>query len=237
MSPRPKPPIAGPQHIAMSAQIKDAARRQMTQHGPAGLSLRSIARDLGITAPAIYNYFPRRDDLITALIVDSFTALAEAMEAAEAGVQSDRPYEKILALCLAYREWAIEHPMDFQFIGGSPIPGYQAPEEVTIPMARRPFLGLFRWFLRAYQAGELTIPVEYQDVPPALAEGVAAWCRASGIAMPGSLMGPLMSGWARIYGLTTLELFHHSRPLVGDCATLYRYEISALLQHLGLKPA
>ena len=98
----------------MIARIKAAARQQMAEHGTAGLSLRGIARELGITAPAIYNYFPRLEDLITALIVDTFSALAEAMEAAEAAVPSDRPYDKIMALCLAYRQWAVEHPVDFQ---------------------------------------------------------------------------------------------------------------------------
>ena len=221
----------------MIGQIKAAARRQMAQYGTAGLSLRGIARQIGTTAPAIYNYFPHLEDLITALIVDAFTALAEAMEMAEAAVAADRAYDKILALCLAYRGWAMAHPTDFQLIGGNPVPGYHAPEEITIPLARRPFLGMFRWFLRAHQSGELTIPAEYQVVPPAMAEGVAAWRRASGIEVPDPLMGLLMSGWARIYGMTTLEMFHHLQPLVGDCATLYRYEMIAFLHQLGLTPS
>lgn len=220
--------------LDMPSQIKAAARRQMAQQGTAGIALRGIARELGITAPAIYNYFPRLEDLITALIVDAFTDLAEAMEAADAAVASDRPADHILALCLAYREWAMAYPIDFQLIGGNPIPGYQAPEEITIPLARRPFLGMFRWFIRAHQAGELTVPAEYQAVPPAMAEGVAAWRLLSGIDMPDALMGLLMSGWARIYGLTALEMYHHLQPLVGDTAALYRYEIKALLHYLGM---
>lgn len=222
---------------AMPSQIKAAARRQMAEHGTAGISLRGIARDLGITAPAIYNYFPRLEDLITALIVDAFTDLAEAMEAAEAAVTADRPYDNILALCLAYRAWAMAHPTDFQLIGGNPIPGYHAPEELTIPQARRPFLGMFRWFIRAHASGELTIPAEYATVPPAMAAGVAAWRQMSGIAVPDPLMGLLMSGWARIYGLTALEMYHHLQPLVGDPAAMYRYEMIAFLGQLGLIPA
>lgn len=218
----------------MPNRIKAAARRQMAQQGTAGLSLRAIARELGITAPAIYNYFPRLDDLITALIVDAFTDLAEAMEAADAATPSPRAADHILALCLAYRAWAMAHPTDFQLIGGNPIPGYHAPEEITIPLARRPFLGMFRWFIRAHASGELTIPAEYAAVPPTLAAGVAAWRQASGIEVPDALMGLLMSGWARIYGLTALEMYHHVQPLVGDAAALYGYEINALLQHLGM---
>jgi AcrR family transcriptional regulator len=219
----------------MIAQIKAAARGQMAEHGTSGLSLRGIAREMGITAPAIYNYFPRLDDLITALIVDTFSALAEAMEAAEAAEASDRPYDKTVALCLAYRQWAVEHPVDFQLIYGNPIPGYYAPQELTIPLARRAFLGLFRCFTRAHEAGELRIPAEYQDVPPPMSDAIAAWKRLSGIEMPDALLGLLMSGWSRIHGMVMLELFHHIQPLVGDGGVFYRYEIDAFAGRMGMK--
>jgi AcrR family transcriptional regulator len=233
MSPRPKREL-GHERSATISQIKAVAQQQMAEHGTAGLSLRGIAREMGITAPAIYNYFPRLEDLITALIVDAFTDLAGAMEAAEAAEASERPYDKIMALCLAYREWAIAHPTVFQLIYGNPIPGYHAPEELTIPLARRPFLGLFRWFIRAQQTGELTTPGEYQIVPPAMAEGIAAWRRASGIEMPDALLGLLMSGWARIHGAVLLELFGHLEPLVGGAGSFYRYELEAFAQRLEL---
>ncbi|MCL4827978.1 MAG: TetR/AcrR family transcriptional regulator [Caldilinea sp.] len=230
---RPKRTITLPGQD-MSSQIKVAARQQMAQHGTAGISLRGIARKLGITAPAIYNYFPRLEDLITALIVDAFTDLAEAMEAAEDAAPSRRPADRIVTLCLAYRCWAVEHPVDFQLIYGNPIPGYAAPAEITIPLARRPFLRIFACFLEAYQAGALVIPTEYQAVPPGMAVHLAGWKQLSGIDMPDPLLGLLISGWARIHGMVMLELFHHLQPLVGDAAALYRYEIDALVQHLGL---
>jgi AcrR family transcriptional regulator len=218
----------------MPSQIKTAARQQMALHGTAGISLRGIARELGITAPAIYNYFPRLDNLLTALIVDAFTDLAEAMEAAEDAAPSRRPADRIAVLCLAYRRWAVDHPLDFQLIYGNPIPGYEAPAEITIPLARRPFLRIFACFMEAHQAGELAIPAEYQAVPPAMVAHLAEWKRQSEIDMPDPLIGLLMSGWARIHGMVMLELFHHLQPLVGDAAVLYRYEIDALVQYLGM---
>ncbi|MFN3359731.1 MAG: TetR/AcrR family transcriptional regulator [Pseudomonas sp.] len=233
---RPKRTITMPGQD-MPSQIKAVARRQMAEHGTAGIALRSIARELGITAPAIYNYFPRLDDLITALIVDAFTDLAATMEAAEDAAPSRRPAHRIVALCLAYRRWAVEHPLDFQLIYGNPIPGYVAPAEITIPLARRPFLRIFACFLEAFQAGELTIPAEYQAVPPGVAAHMAEWKRQSGIDMPDPLIALLMSGWARIHGMVQLELFNHLQPLVGDAAALYRYEIDALVQSLGMSIA
>jgi AcrR family transcriptional regulator len=216
-------------------RIKTAAWGQMARYGTAGLALRGIARQLGVTAPAIYNYFGRLEDLITALIVDAFTGLAERMEAADAAVTSDHPYDHIMALSLSYRAWAMEHPVHFQIIYGNPIPGYYAPEELAIPLARRPFLGMFRWFMRAHQAGELIIPAGYGPVPPPMSAGIAAWRRASGIEMPDELLALLMSGWARIHGMVLLELFHHIQPLVGDGEAFYRYEMDAFARRLGLR--
>ena len=233
MSPRPTREHAH-ERIDMITRIKAVARQQMAEHGTAGLSLRGIAREMGITAPAIYNYFPRLDDLITALIVDAFTALADAIEAAESAVQSEACGPKILASCLAYREWAIAHPVDFQLIYGNPIPGYVAPAEITVPLARRPFDGLFRLFLKAYQTGELVVPAAYAPVPASITAHFATWLPEAGYDFPDVLLCLLMSGWARIHGMVMLELFEHLGPVVGDTAAFFRYEIDAFLCHLGL---
>jgi AcrR family transcriptional regulator len=218
-------------------RIKDAAWALMAERGTAGLSLRGIARRLKVTAPAIYNYFSRLDDLVTALIVDAFTALAEAVEGAEAAVTSDNCHDKIVAICLAYREWAIEHPVRFQLIYGNPIPGYSAPTEITIPLARRPFLGVFRWFVHGYETGELRIPDEYRGVPPQVAAGIAAWKEMSAIEMPDPLVVLLMSGWSRIHGMVMLELFGHIQPLVGEGPDFFRHEIEAFAQQMGMNAA
>jgi AcrR family transcriptional regulator len=220
----------------MPSQIKAAARQQMAQQGTAGIALRGIARELGITAPAIYNYFPRLDDLITALIVDGFNALADAIEAAEIATPGESCGPKILAMCLAYRRWAVEHPVDFQLIYGNPIPGYEAPAEVTVPLARRPFDGLFRLFLEAYQSGELVVPAEHELVPASIRAHFAGWLPTAGYDFPDALLCLLMSGWARIHGMVMLELFEHLGPVVGDTAAFYRYEVEAMLSHLGLSP-
>jgi AcrR family transcriptional regulator len=219
----------------MTERIKAAARSQMAERGTAGLSLRGIARELDVTAPAIYNYFPRLEDLITALIVDAFSALAESMKHAEGITESQRPADRIEAMALAYRAWAVEHPVDFQLIYGNPIPGYVAPAEITAPLALSAFLGMFRWYIRGYASGELRVPAEYAQ-PPQQIEAVLGWLRQeSGEPVPEEIAALLASSWARIHGLVMLELFEHIQPLVGDPAAFYRYEVRALLQRLGLR--
>jgi AcrR family transcriptional regulator len=207
----------------------------MAEGGTAGLSLRAVARGLGVTAPAIYNYYRRLEDLITALVVDAFTSLAEAMEATERGHAAGNVRERLCALCATYRTWALAHPVEFELISGSPFPGYRAPEEVCLPLGRRPFLGIFRCFIEAHRGGRLVIPEEYRTLPPGMAAGIAEWRRQSGIEMPDGLVALLVDGWARIHGMVLLELHGHTRPLLGDPAAFYRLEIEAFARWMGME--
>ena len=105
------------------AEIKATARQQMAESGTAGVSLSAIARAMELSAPALYRYFASRDDLVTALIVDAFNDLADDDPGGRSRLWRPAYADRLLA-CLAYREWAIAHPVDFQLIYGNPIPGY-----------------------------------------------------------------------------------------------------------------
>lgn len=218
----------------LAEEIKRVAREQMAERGTAGVSLRGIARALQITAPAIYNYYPRLDDLITALLVDAFTALAAALEEAGESAVDETNRGRILAASLRYRTWALERPVEFQLIYGNPIPGYVAPFEVTTPLAQRPFAALGRYFVAAWQAGELTLPFTENDLPESITQHMEAWRRESGIEAPTAPLYALIVGWTRIHGLVTLELFHHLQPAIGDTEALYRHEVNVYLDQLGL---
>jgi AcrR family transcriptional regulator len=219
----------------IAEEIKAVARQQMRAKGTAGLSLRAIARQLEITAPAIYNYFPSLDDLITALIVDAFSDLAAAMRAAAEAAPAPPYAGRILSTTLAYREWALQHPVDFQLIYGNPIPGYQAPAEITGPLARKPFENLFITFMQAHAAGELVIPEEYRQVPDSVSAHIEAWKVRTGFQMPNPLFYLLIVGWSRIHGMVMLELFHHSQPTIGDGEAFYQHEVKALLARAGMR--
>jgi len=218
-------------------EIKSIARQQMAEKGTNGLSLRGIARELNITAPAIYNYFPRLDDLITALIVDAFTALASAVEAADQGEETTAYGARLKAALMAYRKWAITHPADFQLIYGNPIPGYEAPADVTIPLARRSLEIMGQPMGLAWQAGQLTFPPEYQPIPEANKAFMKEWLDPlyGEIGLPVEMFYVLLVGWSRIHGIIMLELFEHLGPTVGDVRTFYEHEVDTLLQRCGLQ--
>lgn len=215
-------------------QIKAAARVEMARHGTAGLSLRAIARSLGVTAPAIYNYYPRLEDLITALIVDAFTAFADAMAAAIAETAAAGPGAQIRAAVLAMRTWAIAHPVDFQLIYGNPIPGYVAPGEVTTPLARRPFILLAPLFAAAQASGDVRLSPAAAELPPSVRAHVEQWQPHAGAELPAALVGLMTDRFAHLYGLVMLEILHHLQPSVGDTAAFFEYAVDMMLADLKI---
>src|SRR5581483_8391775 len=118
-------------------EIKAIARQQMADQGQAALSLGAIARAMGMTTPALYRYFEIRDALVTELILDAYGALATTIEQADAAAPNADYAARLRATASAYRSWAVAHPHDYALIYGTPIPGYHAPRERTVPVAAR----------------------------------------------------------------------------------------------------
>jgi AcrR family transcriptional regulator len=150
----------------LSREIKEEARRQLAASGAGGLSLRAVARELGMVSSALYRYYPSRDELLTALIIDAYNALGAAAETATAAGQGpgQAPAGKAgpargrwTAACHAVRDWALANPHEYALIYGSPVPGYRAPEATIGPAARVPlaFVGLLG---EALARGELAGP-------------------------------------------------------------------------------
>lgn len=127
--------------IEVTAAIKDEARRQLAAEGAAKLSLRAVARELGMVSSALYRYFPSRDELLTALIVDAYDSVGEAAESAhrtaDPGPSTPAAHlARWVAVACAVRSWALEHPHEYALIYGSPVPGYTAPQATIGPASR-----------------------------------------------------------------------------------------------------
>ena len=153
-------------------EITDIARRQLGTEGAAGLSLRAIAREMGMVSSAIYRYFPSRDDLLTALIIDGYNAVGEAVENADAAAPADDFAARWLAVCRAVREWALAHPHEYALLYGSPVPGYKAPD-ATVPPAARDTVVLARIVSEAHAAGAVDPPGPLPPPPPSIGEDLA----------------------------------------------------------------
>ena len=204
--------------------IKETAWKQIAETGAATLSLRSIARELGITAPAIYNYHPDRGALVTALIVDAYTSLGESQQAAI-------NVTRLSALGLAYREWAVAYTQRYLLIFGTPIPNYVAPEIITMPAAACAIVPLTNTIQALYSEGKLKAE-RMSPLTPELETMLEAWKNYGGNADPEALYLTAVI-WARVHGLVMLEIGHHVPPVFTDFGELFRREIkNILIQYL-----
>lgn len=215
------------------AEIKTVARQQMAEVGAAALSLRSIAREMGLTAPALYRYFPSRDALVTALIVEAYQALAAAMQAADAAQARDDFHGRFQSLAFAFREWAVQHPQDFALIYGTPIPGYEAPREQTVAPASQVLQAIGSVLIEAWQVRRLNLPEAYQEISPAMHTAVTEIIQSLPTAVPAAGIVLTMTIWARLYGVVWGELYEHFIPGLAESGVLYQMEVAAICAELG----
>ncbi|MGW0081030.1 TetR/AcrR family transcriptional regulator [Streptomyces sp. NPDC003393] len=215
----------------ITAAIKDAARRQLAAEGAAKLSLRAVARELGMVSSALYRYFPSRDDLLTALIIDAYDSLGEAAEAAHGTVADAEPLVRWTAVCEAVRDWALAHPHEYALIYGSPVPGYTAPE-TTVPSAARVGLLLIGITRDAQERSALTAPSLTADLREE-AERMRADLAPD---LPPEAVAALIAAWAQLFGLVGFEVFGQFHRLVEDRAPFFRHAAVRLAQGVGLRP-
>jgi AcrR family transcriptional regulator len=215
--------------IEVTAAIKDEARRQLAAEGAARLSLRAVARELGMASSALYRYFPSRDDLLTALIIDAYDSLGERAEAAHAAAAGAGPAQRWTTVCEAVRDWALDHPHEYALIYGTPVPGYTAPR-TTVPAAARVGLLLIGIARDAYRGLGLARPSLPADLRPE-AERMAADLAPD---LPPETVTALVAAWAQLFGLVGFELFGQFDRLVEDRAAFFRHAAGQLAQGVGL---
>ncbi|ARF54247.1 TetR/AcrR family transcriptional regulator [Streptomyces gilvosporeus] len=218
----------------ITAAIKDEARRQLAAEGAAKLSLRAVARELGMASSALYRYFPSRDDLLTALIVDAYNAVGEAAEAARdavTGADAKRPVARWSAVCAAVRTWALAHPHEYALIYGSPVPGYTAPRTTTGP-ASRVGLALIGVVRDAYAAGALKEPAE--TLPDAVVGDAFTLGAELGVELPSAVLTRLVGAWAQLFGLVSFEVFGQFNGVVAARTEFFEQAVHQLARSVGL---
>ncbi len=215
--------------IEVTAAIKEEARRQLAKEGATKLSLRAVARELGMASSALYRYFPSRDDLLTALIIDSYESLGEAAEAARDAAADAGPVRRWTVLCEGVRTWALTHPHEYALIYGTPVPGYSAPE-TTVPAAARAVL-VALGILRDAQAGPGLAP---PSLPPELEPEAARMAADVAPDLPPEVVMTALAAWAQMFGLIGFELFGQFNRVVEDRDTFFRHVAGQLARTVGL---
>ncbi|MEW2383242.1 TetR/AcrR family transcriptional regulator [Micromonospora sp. NPDC047707] len=215
----------------MIEEIKSVARRHLATDG-ANLSLRAVARDLGMVSSAIYRYFPSRDDLLTALILEAYDALGDAVEAADAAADPTDLRGRWHGVCRAARGWALAHPAEYALLYGSPVPGYSAPDD-TIEPAQRPPLTLVGILRDGLAAGQLT-PPPTDELPEPVRADLAEIAAAYFPGMPEALLARGMAGWTQLFGLISFELFGRINRALPHRDEYFDHQIALMADLIGL---
>ena len=202
--------------VETTAEIVRLARLQVEQDGAASLSLRAIARSLGMVSSAVYRYFASRDELLTQLIVDSYERLGAAVELADASVPVADFRGRWRAAANSFRDWAIENPSEYALLFGTPVPGYAAPQDTIGPASRytATLMGLLVDIESATGVREGAVPLQLQHDFARLRAFFPA--PASDVLM---MYG--MTSWAGMMGAITLELFGHLRNVIDTPGALF----------------
>ncbi|MBF6339094.1 TetR/AcrR family transcriptional regulator [Nocardia abscessus] len=215
----------------MIEEIKATARKRLAVDG-ANLSLRGVARDMGIVASALYRYFPSRDDLLTALILEAYGSLAVAAEAADAKPPATDLRGRWMAVCSSVRDWALAHPAEYGLLYGSPVPGYSAPEDTVAPAAAV----VFRLVAIAQAGAEkLTPPPLSTQLPaPVHADLRRLIEQQQSSDLSEDVLSRVFVGWTQLFGLINFEIFGRLNGTIDAGADYFHHHMNVMADLVGL---
>jgi len=224
----------------LTREIKEEARRQLAAGGAQQLSLRAVARELGMVSSALYRYYPSRDELLTALIIDAYDSLgaaAEAAVAAEAGSVRDR----WRAGCQAVRDWALARPHEYALIYGSPVPGYEAPPQTVAPAARVPLI-IGALLAEAWKdRGDSPAAPPHAGPSPArpplpglLASQAEDLAGLIAPGVPPAVIANALIAWTQLFGMVSFELFGQLVGSADPAADFFSYAVEQMADLVGL---
>lgn len=220
----------------LTDEIKEVARRHLRTEGLAALSLRAVAREVGMAVSAVYRYFSSRDDLVTALLVDAYEAQAEVVAAAAEAAGGD-PVARLRAALLAFRSWSVAHPAEYGLMYGNPLPGYVAPADRLYEPGTRVAQLLYRTVAAAEVAGQLDPEVTARRIAALPAEHLEQLETWRARRLPDNSLAVVVTNidlWARIQGLLSLEVFGQLRPVLPDPAPYFTATVDAAFAETGL---
>ncbi|WP_287902589.1 TetR/AcrR family transcriptional regulator [Arthrobacter sp.] len=228
----------GPRERARARTIADIVslgRKHLAEQGAAALSLRAVARDLGVVSSAVYRYVESRDELLTLLLIDAYNELGDAVDSAVDLVPDDDFRERFLTLAQAVRRWAVAEPACYALLFGSPVPGYQAPGERTIEPGTRVVLRLVGILDAAHRAGALRNAGESGVVSDVLAGNLAAVRDELGLELPDELLARGVLVWTSVFGAVSFEVFGQYGPDTFPAREeLFAHQMRTLADVVGL---
>ena len=226
---------------ATTAEIKQTARRILVTEGPEAVSLRGIAREMGMTAPGLYRYFGSRDELIKHVVADIFAELAADLRSAiaAAGVQPGRDMSaKVFAACWEFRRWSLDHPREFGLIFATPLPGLHVQkDEITSDSGGEFGNTFFVLMLELWRRRPFPVPAD-DEIDPGLLKQLERYRDGLGdlaAGLPFGLLLVFLRCWVRLYGIVSLEVFGHLGFALDDARPMFELMLSEMAPMVGLR--
>jgi AcrR family transcriptional regulator len=222
---------------ATSQEILTVARDLLVREGAQAVALRAVAREMGMTAPALYRYYASHEDLLSALIVTIFDEVSDTLEAAmkapDGSVSDGDVVRRTFAVIRALRRWAVDHPAEFGLVFGTPVPGYDTPDEGPVIEACRRFGGVFQVLFQEFYT-LCPFAADDAELSPALEQQLRQYADFFSATIPLPALAVLLSCWARVYGLISLEVFGHMQFALTDVEPLFEAELAHMAMMIGV---
>jgi AcrR family transcriptional regulator len=226
---------------ATTAEIKQTARRILVSEGPDAVSLRAIAREMGMTAPALYRYFTSHEELVKHVIADIFTELAGDIRSAIAAADAESGGDmraKVYAACWEFRRWSLSHTREFGLIFATPLPGLHVQQdEITAEGGGQFGNTFFLLMLELWRKQPFDVPADDQ-IDPGLLEQLKRYREGLGelaAGLPFGLLLVFLRCWVRLYGIVSLEVFGHLSFALDDGRPMFELMLSEMAPLVGLE--
>ncbi|MEU5698216.1 TetR/AcrR family transcriptional regulator [Streptomyces aurantiacus] len=229
----PAPPsLRQRRRTAATHEILGAAERQIAEDGPAALSLRAVARSLGMTVQALYHYFPSRDDLVTALIAKAYEDLTEAVRIAVEAASDGSPAERVVTGTEGYRSWALANPERFQLLYGTPLRHYAAPADGPTTRAMREMAAIFEREMFGGFTPEQLAAAHTPGLSPEFRARLDQLPPTGHQELPSPATALFVSAWGHMHGLVVLEVFGHTAFIGDHQAEIFRMAMRNLVEDI-----
>jgi AcrR family transcriptional regulator len=219
----------------VTTRILAIGRAHLAEQGAAGLSLRAVTRELGMVSSAVYRYVANRDDLLTLLLVDAYTELADAVDAAVLGA-ADHPWSaRVVRAAHAVRDWALREPARYALLYGSPVPGYAAPPEQTIEPGTRVIRTLLALVAEGVASGDVVDGAGAVKLKAPLRADLAVVTRQLGTPMDPAVLARAALVWSVLFGAVSLEVFGQYGEVFGERELLFDHQIRSAVAALAVR--
>jgi len=226
---------------ATTDEIKQTARQLLVEQGPEAVSLRAIARQMGMTAPALYRYFDSHEKLIKHVIADIFTELTEDLHAAIESAGAARNGDltaKVMAACWEFRRWSLDHKREFGMLFGTPIPGVDVEkDEITAECGSQFGATFLVLILELWRKSPFPVPPD-DAIDTGLRDQLARYrdgLGSLGTGLPLGLLLIFLRCWTRLYGTLSLEVFGHLGFALDDAEPMFEIMLADTAPLLGLE--